>query len=38
MRFIIEHLEKHFDKKEVLKDIDAGVPDRAGVSEVLSGY
>ena len=22
MRFIIEHLEKHFDKKEVLKDID----------------
>ena len=21
MRFIIEHLEKHFDKKEVLKDI-----------------
>ena len=22
MKFIIEHLEKHFDKKEVLKDID----------------
>ena len=22
MKFIIEHLEKHFDKKEVLRDID----------------
>ena len=22
MRFIVEHLKKHFDKKEVLKDID----------------
>ena len=22
MKFIIEHLEKHFEKKEVLRDID----------------
>lgn len=22
MKFVIEHLEKHFDKKEVLKDIN----------------
>ena len=35
MKFVIEHLEKHFDKKEVLKDINFAFEEKR-MEEIFS--